>query len=56
MMAAFLGSECRGVVTVPASGTAQLTIHGRSAGESYTLKYYDEVSKKLYNIPNAVKM
>ena len=37
-------------------GTTQLTIYGRSAGESVTLKYYDAAKQILYTIPDAVKM
>lgn len=52
---AFVGEECRGTVTLSASGATQLLIYGRSAGESVTLKYYDSATSKLYTIPDAVK-
>lgn len=56
VIAAFVGNECRGVADVPASGSAQLTIHGRTAAESFTLKYYDATAQKMYTLPDAVKM
>ena len=56
MVAAFVGEECRGTVSLSASGSTQLLIFGRNAGESLTLKYYDAAAGKLYTIPNAVKL
>ena len=53
---AFVGEECRGTATLAASGNTLLTIYGRSAGESLTLKYFDAAAGKLYVIPDAVKM
>ena len=41
MVAAFVGEECRGTVSLASSGSTQLLIFGRNAGESLTLKYYD---------------
>ena len=56
MVGAFIGDECRGKVTLSASGITILDIYGRSAGESVTLKYYHAAKGVLYTIPNAVKM
>ena len=56
VVAAFVGEECRGTVSLSASGSTQLVIFGRIAGESVTLKYYDGTAGKLYDIPNAVKL
>ena len=56
MVAAFVGEECRGTVSLSTSGTTQLVIFGRTAGESVTLKYYDAATGKLYTIPDVVKM
>ena len=56
MVAAFVGEECRGTVSLSASGSTQLLIFGRNAGESLTLKYYDASAGKLYTIPDAVKL
>ena len=53
---AFVGEECRGTATLSQGGTTHLTIYGRSAGESVTLKYYDAAKQILYTIPDAVKM
>ena len=55
-VAAFVGEECRGTVSLSTSGNTQLLIFGRNAGESLTLKYYDAAAGKLYTIPNAVKL
>lgn len=56
MVAAFVGEECRGTVSLSASGSTQLFIFGRNAGESLTLKYYDATAGKLYTIADAVKL
>ena len=56
MVAAFVGEECRGTVSLASSGSTQLLFFGRNAGESLTLKYYDATAGKLYTIPNAVKL
>ena len=55
-VAAFVGEECRGTVSLSASGSTQLLIYGRTAGESVMLKYYDATAGKLYTIPDAVKL
>ena len=55
-VAAFVGEECRGTVSLSASGSTQLLIFGRNTGESVTLKYYDATAGKLYSIPDAVKL
>ena len=56
MVAAFVGEECRGTVSLASSGSTQLFIFGRNAGESLTLKYYDATAGKLYTIPDSVKL
>lgn len=56
MVGAFVGEECRGLLNLPASDFPQMTIYGRSADESVTLKYYDATKGVLYTIPDAVKM
>ena len=56
MVGAFVGDECRGTVSLSASGSTQLLIYGRTAGESLTLKYYDTTAGKLYTIPGVVKL
>ena len=54
MVAAFVGEECRGTVSLSASGVTQLLIFGRNTGETVSLKYYDATAGKLYTITNAV--
>ena len=49
IVAAFVGSECRGVSTLNS-----LTVFGRSAGEHVTLKYYQAATGKVYTFPDAV--
>ena len=56
IVGAFVGTECRGKVTLSASGATLLTIYGRSAGESVTLKCYDATSERLFTIANVMKM
>ena len=56
MVGAFVGEECRGTVSLSTSGSTQLLIFGRTAGESLTLKYYDVLAGKLYTIANIVMM
>lgn len=56
MIAAFVGGECRGVATVESYGSSKLIIHGRTQGEKIMLKYYDEVTKTVFTISDAVKM
>jgi len=56
VVAAFVGEECRGTVTLSASSNTKLLIYGRNAGESITLKYYDATVGKMYTIPDAVKL
>ena len=56
MVGAFVGEECRGTVRLSVSGSTSLVIYGRSAGESVTLKCYDEAKGQLYTIPDAVRM
>lgn len=56
MVGAFVGEECRGTVSLSPSGNTQLVIYGRYTSESFTLKYYDAATGKLYTILDAVKM
>lgn len=59
IMAAFVGDECRGVtqfVADPNRWSTELTIYGRTAGESVTLKYYDAVKRVVYTFADPVKM
>ena len=55
-MGAFVGEECRGTVTLSASGSTTLVIYGRNDGESVTLKYYDATTGSLYTITDAVEI
>ena len=55
-VAAFVGKECRGTVSLSETGSTPLLIFGRNAGESLSLKYYDAAKGKLYTIPGAVKL
>lgn len=55
-VAAFVGEECRGTVVLSTSGSTQLLVFGRNAGESVTLVYYDATFGKLYTIHDAVKL
>ena len=55
-MGAFVGEECRGTVTLSASGSTTLVIYGRNDGESVTLKYYDATTGILYTITDAVEI
>lgn len=52
--AAFVGDECRGVNNGE-SNHDQLTIFGRSEGESVTIKYYQAASGNIYTFPDVVK-
>ena len=56
IVAAFVGSECRGVSPLPwgGDGGGLLTVFGRSAGEHVTLKYYQAATGKVYTFPDAV--
>ena len=45
MLAAFVGSECRGVTALNS-----LTVFGRQEGEAYTLKYYNAATQRVYTI------
>ncbi len=53
---AFVGTECRGMVTLSPFGSTPLILYGRTEGESVTLKYYDAASGVLYTLADAVKM
>lgn len=53
---AFVGTECRGLLTIPASGSTPLVIYGRNAGESVTLKYYDATKGMTHTIDNALTL
>lgn len=59
MVAAFVGDECRGVLTLNDQAAnyldEQLTVFGRQAGEVYTLKYYSNATQSIYTIINTVR-
>lgn len=62
MLAAFVGDECRGAITLndqttndlndqTANATShQLTVFGRQEGEAYTLKYYNAATGRVYTL------
>jgi hypothetical protein len=52
----FVGEECRGTATLAGNGSTPLVVYGRSEGESFTLKYYEATTGKLFTIPDAVTM
>ena len=52
--AAFVGDECRGICASPADGLS-LTVYGRQAGESITVKYYQAATSKLFTFADAAK-
>lgn len=56
IVGAFVGNECRGTVKLSSSGTTPLVIHGRSTGESVTLKYYDATKGVMFTIDNALNL
>ena len=59
VVAAFVGGECRGVYTLDGQlvgPDVSMTILGTSAGESFTLKYFDVDEMTVYTFTDAVKM
>ncbi|MBQ3752425.1 MAG: hypothetical protein II864_02640 [Prevotella sp.] len=56
VIGAFVGEECRGTVTLSASGRTELIIYGRTDGESVTLKYHDAAKGVIYTIADTVKL
>ena len=54
LIAAFVGDECRGVNNGE-SDHGQLTIFGRSEGESVTIRYYQAANGNIYTFPDVVK-
>ena len=56
LIGAFVGEECRGTVTLSASGRTELIIYGRTDGESVTLKYHDAAKGVIYTIADTVKL
>lgn len=54
VLAAFVGSECRGVST-PTSSNLSLVVFGREEGETITLKYYQAATNKVFTFNNAGK-
>ena len=56
MVGAFVEEECRGTVSLSASGSTSLVIYGRTEGEPVTLKYYDATKGVLYILTDAVKL
>lgn len=58
MAAAFVGDECRGIVTLDErllSSEVRMTVFGRQAGEAYTLKYYSNATQSIYTITKTVR-
>ena len=55
IVAAFVGDECRGVQVVNGANTV-LTVFGREAGETATIKYYSGMSRQVTTFNNAVKI
>ena len=53
--AAFVGEECRSICASPADGLS-LTVYGRQAGESITIKYYQAATSKLFTFADAAKI
>lgn len=59
IVAAFVGSECRGIYTLDDNlldASVEITVFGRSAGESVTLKYFDADEMTVYTFTDAVKV
>jgi hypothetical protein len=59
MVAAFVGDECRGVLTLDdqlMGPSVFMTVFGRQAGESVTLKYFDTKAKCMYIFYNSLKL
>ena len=51
MLAAFVGSECRGTYTLDDNllgAPVTMTVFGRQEGERYTLKYYNATTQSVY--------
>lgn len=55
LLAAFVGSECRGVDT-PTFIDESLYVFGREEGETVTLKYYQAATNKVFTFDNAAKI
>lgn len=55
LLAAFVGSECRGVST-PDANNLSLIVFGRAEGETVTLKYYQAATNKVFTFDNAAKI
>lgn len=54
-LAAFVGDECRGICP-SVTNAPSLTVYGRAAGESITIKYYQTSTSKLFTFENALQM
>ena len=53
LIAAFVGSECRGVTQLTAvNPSLSLTVFGRTVGESVTVKYYQASTGKVFTFQN----
>ena len=54
MLAAFVGNECRGILSLNDQTTIapyhQLTVLGRQEDEAYTLKYYNAATQRIYTL------
>jgi hypothetical protein len=56
LIAAFVGSECRGVTQLTAVNLSlSLTVFGRTVGESVTVKYYQASTGKVFTFQNVAK-
>jgi hypothetical protein len=54
MVAAFVGDECRGTVTLDErllGDEAVITLYARHEGEAFTMKYYNAATGRVYTIP-----
>ena len=56
LIGAFAGEECRGVATISSTGSTNMLVLGRTAGEAITLRYYDGENKRLYAIAQALNL
>ena len=54
-LAAFVGDECRGICP-SVTNAPSLTVYGRAAGESITIKYYQASTSKLFTFSDALKL
>lgn len=58
-IAAFVGDECRGVLTIDErllSPAVELPVMGREEGEIVSFKYYEAATKRVYTFSQTMKM